>query len=570
MADQENTEEPGSAFEESAAINTAVETSEAEQKDTGRLDVIKVSHEDLPSARTTTTSSDGPSHKPLHDTVDAEGFAQTQEPTKDPKAPAPPSPVMPITKVQPFMNEDDPAEEKTWRGRLMARRTELLIGVLVLVVLILTLGIGLGVGLSCVGKFRCDRSSTCISGLAQCDGVVDCEKGEDELSCAQEIPPLKACIPYSRCLCLCFCHLLHLTVSKVRLSGKSSVLQVFSEGLWRTVCSEDWNHALGFSACHQLGYSSYVDSSSIPLSSIEDDFQQNLVSIHLNQSEQQTIKIHNATSVRKTQCISGMVTAIKCLECGSRPQFSSRIVGGNVSASGQFPWQVSLHFQREHLCGGSVVAAHWILTAAHCVYELPFPTLWSVHVGLIKQPANDARALVVDKIIYHGLYRPKALDYDVALLKLAEPLTFNGLVEPICLPNFGEDFEVGTMCWISGWGATLEGGNASDSLLSARVPLISTKACRAPGVYQGYISSGMICAGYLEGGTDSCQGDSGGPLACKQSSVWKLVGATSWGQGCAEMNKPGVYTRITQYLKWIHQQMEKEESVNPSEVSLDN
>uniref|UniRef100_A0A3P8XFF7 Transmembrane serine protease 3a n=1 Tax=Esox lucius TaxID=8010 RepID=A0A3P8XFF7_ESOLU len=405
----------------------------------------------------------------------------------------------------------------------MARRTELLIGVLVLVVLILTLGIGLGG--DCVGKFRCDRSSTCISGLAQCDGVVDCEKGEDELSC-------------------------------VRLSGKSSVLQVFSEGLWRTVCSEDWNHALGFSACHQLGYSSYVDSSSIPLSSIEDDFQQNLVSIHLNQSEQQTIKIHNATNY------FGVIIAISntffppyvSAECGSRPQFSSRIVGGNVSASGQFPWQVSLHFQREHLCGGSVVAAHWILTAAHCVYELPFPTLWSVHVGLIKQPANDARALVVDKIIYHGLYRPKALDYDVALLKLAEPLTFN--VEPICLPNFGEDFEVGTMCWISGWGATLEGGNASDSLLSARVPLISTKACRAPGVYQGYISSGMICAGYLEGGTDSCQGDSGGPLACKQSSVWKLVGATSWGQGCAEMNKPGVYTRITQYLKWIHQQME--------------
>lgn len=52
-------------------------------------------------------------------------------------------------------------------------------------------------------------------------------------------------------------------------------------------------------------------------------------------------------------------------------------------------------------------------------------------------------------------------------------------------------------------------GEASVSLHSARVPLISTKACSQPDVYQGYISPGMICAGYLEGGTDSCQVISG-------------------------------------------------------------
>ncbi|KAI5107400.1 transmembrane protease serine 3, partial [Silurus meridionalis] len=446
-----------------------------------------------------------------------------------------PSSGMPVTKVQPFLSED-----KTLRSRLFARRMELLIGVCVLLIVTLIFAIGLGVGLSCRGKFRCS-SSHCVSISAQCDGHIDCEHGEDELSC-------------------------------VRVSGKRSVLQVLSGGVWSTVCSETWDSDLGFSACKQLGYSSYVESGSLLLTSIEQDLQDNLVSIIPSQlNPLHPIKIHNITTLSKTECTSGKIITLRCLECGSRPQYSARIVGGNLSQEGQFPWQVSLQFQNEHLCGGSIIGARWILTAAHCVYGFAFPPLWTVLAGLTEQPSTGAKYLAVEKIIYHGRYRPKGLDYDIALLKLSQPLTFNGYIEPICLPNFGEEFEDGKICWISGWGATDDGGEASSSLHSARVPLISAKACSQPEVYQGYISPGMICAGYLEGGTDSCQaGDSGGPLACEDSSVWKLVGATSWGQGCAERNKPGVYTRITQALTWIHQQMEREETLNPSPISSDN
>ncbi|XP_027146977.1 transmembrane protease serine 3-like [Larimichthys crocea] len=252
-------------------------------------------------------------------------------------------------------------------------------------------------------------------------------------------------------------------------------------------------------------------------------------------------------------------------ECGTRPLFSSRIVGGNISKPGQFPWQVSLRFLSKHRCGGSIITSRWILTAAHCVYRYTLP-LWKVIVGTGNSTlwANlwENSSLAVEKIIHHHLYNSITLDYDIALIKLKESLVFSGSVQPICLPNHGEEFEAGTMCWISGWGATeMDGaGEASIMLRSAKVPLISTETCNHPYIYNGDISPWMICAGYLEGGTDTCYGDSGGPLGCEDSSVWKLVGATSWTIGCALKYRPGVYARVTAALSWIHQQME----VSPS------
>ncbi|KAF7651098.1 hypothetical protein LDENG_00116020, partial [Lucifuga dentata] len=206
-----------------------------------------------------------------------------------------------------------------------------------------------------------------------------------------------------------------------------------------------------------------------------------------------------------TPCGSGKATALRCIDCGSRPRYQSRIVGGNLSQTGQFPWQVSLHFRNEHLCGGSMITSRWILTAAHCVFGFDDPDKWSVHVGLTQLAVHGTDSLAVEQIIYHARYREWTLDYDIALMKLSQSLNFNGLVEPICLPNYGEHFEEGTMCWISGWGATVDGGEGTVDLHSAPVSLISTKTCNRPSVYGDLISPWMICAGYLQGGVDSCQ-----------------------------------------------------------------
>ncbi|XP_037997621.1 transmembrane protease serine 3 [Motacilla alba alba] len=392
---------------------------------------------------------------------------------------------------------------------------------------ILAVAIGLGVQYNCIGKFRCRSSFKCIQKSARCNGVFNCKEGEDEYRC-------------------------------VRLSGKRAVLQVFTFGSWRTVCSDDWRAEYGNTTCKHLGFSSYVSSGYLPVAAVEKQFQRHFVSLGHWFSADQVTSLHNATNLRE-ECTSGNVIILKCLACGTRASYGPRIVGGNASSPRQWPWQVSLQFQGHHLCGGSVITPLWILTAAHCVYDLYLPSSWSVQVGFVTQQDTQVHPHSVEKIIYHRNYKPKTMGNDIALMKLAAPLALNGHTEPICLPNFGEHFPAGKMCWVSGWGATVEGGDTSDTMNYAGVPLISNAICNHRDVYGGIITSSMLCAGFLKGGVDTCQGDSGGPLACEDMSVWKLVGTTSFGVGCAEKNKPGVYSRTTSFLDWIHEQMEREE-----------
>nr|XP_039328575.1 anionic trypsin isoform X3 [Saimiri boliviensis boliviensis]XP_039328576.1 anionic trypsin isoform X3 [Saimiri boliviensis boliviensis] len=130
------------------------------------------------------------------------------------------------------------------------------------------------------------------------------------------------------------------------------------------------------------------------------------------------------------------------------------------------------------------------------------------------------------------------------LIKLSSPAVINARVSTISLP--AACAATGTECLISGWGNTASSGaDYPDVLQCLEAPVLSQAQCEAS--YPGQITENMICVGFLEGGKDSCQGDSGGPVVCNG----ELQGVVSWGYGCAQKNKPGVYTKVCNYVDWI-------------------
>lgn len=172
----------------------------------------------------------------------------------------------------------------------------------------------------------------------------------------------------------------------------------------------------------------------------------------------------------------------------------------------------------------------------------------------------------IDLILPHPLFdkNPRKIPHDIALIRLERSVTFSTTVLPICLPmetfithqNF-----TGFSSEVAGWGRTEDNAVGSRLKLKAQLNIWQTKDCKQ--VFQGIgipvDDVHQFCAGG-EKGIDTCQGDSGGPLMLSWNSKVRrqkpfyVIGLVSYGKTeCGTEGFPGVYTRVTAYVKWIKQ-----------------
>lgn len=244
------------------------------------------------------------------------------------------------------------------------------------------------------------------------------------------------------------------------------------------------------------------------------------------------------------RALLGAVIATAAMSTAAAPAMAQgRIVGGTAVPEGKYPFMVSVQTSSgSHFCGGTLIDASWVLTAAHCTVGRSASST-RARVGITFLSDSDTtKTFGVSSIRIHPSYgTPKDDSNDVSLLELSSPAD-TARFPPIKVATAAQDSSESGTFTTSGWGTTRQNGFCCpNQMREVDVPFVSDATCGA--AYGTFFDAPtMLCAG--ERGKDSCQGDSGGPLFKVVGGAYTEFGVVSWGNGCARKGFPGVYSEL--------------------------
>lgn len=233
----------------------------------------------------------------------------------------------------------------------------------------------------------------------------------------------------------------------------------------------------------------------------------------------------------------------------------ARIIGGTPAKWQENKWQVALVYatdpnnRRAQFCGGSIIAPGWVLTAAHCIDRNYPASDYAVLSGTDTLLNGGQRSRVTEYIVHEGWRvsgNKSQYDNDIALLRISpSPALIGSPIPLVAADTVLDNLDV----LVTGWGVTEFRPTGTELLQQVTVPSVTEEVCNSGVAYNGDVTGNMFCAGAYQ--KDSCQGDSGGPATSVIRGQRRQVGVVSWGIGCGEKNKYGVYTRLPLYVGWI-------------------
>ncbi|XP_018374320.1 PREDICTED: chymotrypsin-2-like [Trachymyrmex cornetzi] len=233
----------------------------------------------------------------------------------------------------------------------------------------------------------------------------------------------------------------------------------------------------------------------------------------------------------------------------------TKIAGGQYARPGDFPYMVVVHKILGNgnaiQCGGTILSKRWVLTAGHCAEK--YPQRFLVVFGIVNNYEmsydtyqGPGGSMIATQAFVHSHYS-QGLN-DIALIHMPHDIPFSRTVQPINLPYDALENFNRKSAFVIGWGKYYTNSGVSTRLQYAALPIIKNTVCNQ---FWSQVTEKQVCT--APGlGRDACQGDSGGPLVVVENGMHIQIGIVSYGDAYCPSDMPGVFTRVSSYISWIH------------------